>query len=138
MISIYSDGGYSSSRDQGGWAFCIMLPDKPVIKYDGLMHTTNNRMEIMGIIKALEYVKDNGITDDITLYTDSMYCVGTLTKGWQMKKNTDLWPILFELITPNITFKHVKGHAGDEGNSLVDRWAVFGTQLNGCGNDLNE
>ena len=133
MINIYTDGAYSSSRDQGGWAFAILEPR--VLKYNGLTATTNNRMEIMGCIKALEYVRDNNITDDVTIFTDSMYVIGTMTKNWKMKKNTDLWPIMFGLMTSKIHFQHVKGHEGDEGNCLCDTWAVFGSHLGGCNVD---
>jgi len=134
QINIYSDGAYSSLRNQGGWAFAILEPR--TLQYGGLMNTTNNRMEIMGCIKALEYVRDNKITDEVTIFTDSMYVIGTMTKNWKMKKNTDLWPILFKLTTSNIHFEHVKGHEGDEGNCLVDKWAVFSSHVIGCAEDL--
>jgi len=135
MINIYSDGAYSSSRDQGGWAFYIDIEPR-VLKYDGLVSTTNNRMEIYGCIKAMEYIRDNNITENITIFTDSMYVIGTMTKNWKMKKNIDLWPIMFKLVTPNIRFVHVKGHEGNVGNSLCDTWAVFSSHLEGCEIDI--
>ena len=53
MTEIYTDGAYSSSRNQGGWAFVVVQDNKIIHKeYDGLLNTTNNRMEIMGVLKA--------------------------------------------------------------------------------------
>lgn len=136
IVTIYSDGAYSSSRDQGGWAFAFYIDDVLVkLKYDGLVNTTNNRMEIMGCIKAMEFLKHNKITDPVTIFTDSMYVIGTMTKNWKMKKNTDLWPIMFDLVTPNIKFQHVKGHEGNEGNCLCDKWAQFASHVDGCDTD---
>ena len=137
MIKIYTDGAYSSSRDQGGWAFCIEA-EKPIIKYGGATKTTNNRMEIMGCLNALLYIKENNVTEDVVIFTDSMYVIGTLTKNWKMKKNTDLWPKIFDILLPNVTFEHVKGHNGDIGNSLADKWAVFASHVDGYEQDLIE
>lgn len=133
-LTIFADGAYSSLRNQGGWAFYI--PKDNILKYNGLVNTTNNRMEILACIKVFAYLINNNIKDDITLYTDSMYVIGTATKNWQQKKNKDLWEVFFKLIPENITFQHVKGHSGDENNNKVDTWAKFGSQLDGCEIDL--
>ena len=136
MTEIYTDGAYSSSRNQGGWAFVVVQDNKIIHKeYDGLLNTTNNRMEIMGVLKALEWIKQNSISLPIKIYTDSMYVVGTLTKNWKMKKNIDLWQILLPLVNKDIEYLHVKGHNGDKFNEECDKWAVFGSNLLNCKND---
>lgn len=136
MIEIYTDGAYSSSRNQGGWAFIVVQDNKVIHKdYEGLLNTTNNRMEIMGMLKALEWVKQNSIPLPIKIYTDSMYVIGTLTLNWKMKKNIDLWEILIPLVNKDIEYLHVKGHNGNKFNEECDKWAVFGSNLINCKND---
>ena len=136
MIEIYTDGAYSSSRNQGGWAFVVVQDNKVIHKdYEGLLNTTNNRMEIMGMFKALEWVKQNSIPLPIKIYTDSMYVIGTLTLNWKMKKNIDLWEKLLPLVNKDIQYLHVKGHDGNKFNEECDKWAVFGSNLLNCKND---
>ena len=133
---IYTDGAYSSSRNQGGWAFVVVQDNKVIYKeYDGLINTTNNRMEIMGMLKALEWINKNSIPLPIKIYTDSMYVIGTLTLNWKMKKNIDLWQILIPLVNKDIDYLHVKGHDGNRFNEECDKWAVFGSNLLNCKND---
>ena len=136
MIKIYTDGAYSSSRNQGGWAFVVVQDNKIIHKdYEGLFNTTNNRMEIMGMLKALEWIKQNSVPLPIKIYTDSMYVIGTLTLNWKMKKNIDLWEILIPLVNKDIEYLHVKGHDGNKFNEECDKWAVFGSNLLNCKND---
>ena len=136
MIEIYTDGAYSSSRNQGGWAFVVVQDNKIIHKdYEGLFNTTNNRMEIMGMLKALEWIKQNSVPLPIKIYTDSMYVIGTLTLNWKMKKNIDLWKILIPLVNKDIEYLHVKGHDGNKFNEECDKWAVFGSNLLNCKND---
>ena len=136
MIEIYTDGAYSSSRNQGGWAFVVVKDNEIIYKeYDGLINTTNNRMEIMGMLKALEWINKNSIPLPIKIYTDSMYVIGTLTLNWKMKKNIDLWQILIPLVNKDIEYLHVKGHDGNKFNEECDKWAVFGSNLLNCKND---
>ena len=136
MIEIYTDGAYSSSRNQGGWAFVVVQNNEIIYKeYDGLINTTNNRMEIMGMLKALEWVKQNSVPLPIKIYADSMYVIGTLTLNWKMKKNIDLWEKLLSLVNKDIQYLHVKGHDGDKFNEECDKWAVFGSNLLNCKND---
>ena len=133
---IYTDGAYSSSRNQGGWAFVVVKDNEIIYKeYDGLINTTNNRMEIMGMLKALDWINKNSIPLPIKIYTDSMYVIGTLTLNWKMKKNIDLWQILIPLVNKDIEYLHVKGHDGNKFNEECDKWAVFGSNLLNCKND---
>ena len=136
MIEIYTDGAYSSSRNQGGWAFVVVQDNKVIYKdYDGLMNTTNQRMEIMAMIKTLSWLKNYSISIPIKIYTDSMYVIGTITKNYNKNANNDLWDILIPLVNKDIEYLHVKGHNGDKFNEECDKWAVFGSNLLNCKND---
>lgn len=130
MIEIYTDGAYSSSRDQGGWAFVVLKDGLKVSSgYDTAKNTTNNRMEVQSAIEAIKYTIDQNIKE-FTLYSDSMYLVGTMTKNWKRKKNVDLWIELDSLIQGlSIDWKHTKGHAGNVHNEYCDMLAVHASQL---------
>ena len=124
MLKIYTDGACSGNPGPGGWAFVI-----PSIKAENsgyFIETTNNRMEITAVIEALNYVARETSYSKVEIITDSQYVVNTMTKGWQMKKNTDLWKELFELIDlfENVKWKWVKGHADNEYNKRCDELAV--------------
>lgn len=130
MIEIYTDGSYSSSRNQGGWAYVVKdSNERKYFSFAGVLDTTNNRMEIQGAIEALKYCHLNNI-HSVTVYTDSMYVIGTMTKNWKRNANVDLWIILDNLKQNlNIDWKHVKGHNGDPDNEYCDMLAVHGSQL---------
>lgn len=131
MIVIYTDGAFSSTRNQGGWAF-VVLKDGEKIHHSFFpeKHTTNNRMEIMGSLKAIEWCIENDIKE-FTIITDSMYVIGTMTLNWKRKKNNDLWDIMDEKIKGlSIDWQHVKGHSGDKYNSLCDILAVEASHCN--------
>ena len=134
--TIYCDGAYSSSRNQGGWAFVVVQDNKVIYKdYDGLMNTTNQRMEIMAMIKTLSWLKNYSISIPIKIYTDSMYVIGTIIKNYNKNANNDLWDILIPLVNKDIEYLHVKGHDGNKFNEECDKWAVFGSNLLNCKND---
>ena len=94
----------------------------------GYKHTTNNRMELMGVIAALQMLTRDGL--DITVYTDSAYIVNSVEKGWvfgwvkknfQSKKNADLWKeFLKHYKKQKIKFVWVKGHADNKWNNRCD------------------
>lgn len=124
MIEIYTDGAYSSLRDKGGWAF-VVLQDKEKIHHSFFyeFNTTNNRMEIQAVLEACYWLKENNLRET-TLYTDSMYVIGTMSKNWKRNKNTDLWLLLDEAIKDlKINWTHVKGHNGDKYNEICDALA---------------
>ena len=132
MIKIYTDGAYSSSRDQGGWAFVVLKDDEKIhSSFYPVRKTTNNRMEILAAMEACKWSKENGYTE-ITIISDSMYVIGTMTQNWKRKKNVDLW-IEFDKIIEGMTvkFEHVKGHNGDKYNNLCD---VLAVQASHCEN----
>lgn len=120
---IYTDGAYSPSTDQGGVGFVILKEGKKIFSFSKMFkHTTNQRMELMAMIIALESIK---IQANITIVSDSMYLVGTLNKGWKRKKNLDLWDRLDKAIEKhlNVDIQWTKGHADDQINQEVDRLA---------------
>lgn len=125
MLKVYTDGACSGNPGLGGWAFVIPKLDVEVSDYQE--NTTNNRMEIIAVIKALEYVKKHFFEEDkIEIITDSQYVVNTMTKGWQKKKNVDLWNCLDEIISVSneIKWTWVKGHAENKHNQRCDELAV--------------
>ena len=132
-IVAYTDGAYSSARDQGGIGL-VILKDKQVIQEYSKMykHTTNNQMELGAIIIVLRAIKGN--IESLTIYTDSMYCVGCATLGWKRKKNKPMWAEFdrqierVKALCPNIKIKHVKGRDGDKYNELCDKLAVKASQ----------
>ena len=129
----YSDGAYSSTRDQGGIGVVFLRNGEKVYEYSrGFKETTNNRMEIGAALTVLKaFTKP---VDSITIYTDSMYVIGCATLGWKRKKNQSLWKTFDEELArvsklcSNIKFLHVKGHADDKWNNYVDKLAVNASQ----------
>ena len=129
MIEVYTDGAYSSSRNQGGLGIVFIKDNKVIAKFSKTYkNTTNNRMELMAVIIALQSIKDE---NEITIYSDSMYVIGTATQGWKRKKNLDLWEKYDAVIDSfkTVTFKHVKGHSTNIFNNLCDEMAVAASQV---------
>ena len=129
MIKIFTDGAYASSKDKGGWAFVVIQDDKKIhSSFFFEEKTTNNRMEIQAVVEALIWAKENNFTE-ISIFTDSMYVIGTMSKSWKRNKNHDLWEILDKLVlNMTISWNHVKGHEGDKYNELCDALAVAATK----------
>ena len=127
---IYTDGAFSSLRNQGGWAFVVIKDGEKIFSdYGTEFNTTNNRMEIQSVIEALKYLNSINLKE-FTLFSDSMYVIGTLTQNWNKKKNVDLWLELDNVIkSDKINWKHIKGHSGDRWNSHCDMLAVHASQL---------
>lgn len=134
--TAYCDGSYQSSINCGGWA-SIILEDGKVIKklYQGYKNTTNNRMEIRGVLETLKYFKD---PVKIKIYSDSQYVVNSIVNKhvykWfedqdYSKKNLDLWFELLDLLEyHDVTFEWVKGHEDNEMNNMADMLAVHAAQ----------
>ena len=102
-IKIYTDGSCIGNPGPGGWACIIILPGTEVILKGGEPASTNNRMEMTAIIKALEYLHKsykNTHALKIKIYSDSNLIIQTLTQNWKRKKNTDLWAQLDKLRAP--------------------------------------
>lgn len=127
--TIYTDGAYKSSLNTGGIGIVFLRNNEKVFEYScKYQDTTNQRMEMQAILVALNSIVKE--IDTLTIITDSMYIVGTLTKNWQRKANNDLWDKIDlalskaqKLVKNNIQFNHVKGHNGDKYNEQCDKLA---------------
>lgn len=131
--TCYTDGAYSSVRDQGGIGIIFLKNGEEVLRYSNMYKgTSNNQMELGAIIIALRMIK--GKIDSLTIYTDSQYCIGCATLGWKRKKNKIMWTEFdkqykrVKQLCPNIQFVHVKGHNGEKYNEIVDKLAVAASQ----------
>ena len=132
QLIFFTDGAYSHSKNIGGWAFFCKNYRLRVCNKEE--NTTSNRMEITAAIKALEWISDSNVPEkDIIIYSDSLYLVNTLNGKFTKKTNMDLWDkldFLLELLfNKRITWIHVKGHDGNEGNEVVDQLANLMSQL---------
>ena len=132
MITIYTDGACSGNPGTGGWGVVILESNKEDIFLNGGNdNTTNNRMELTAAIEALKYFEN---MQSITLITDSKYVKDGIQSwiqnwkknGWKTAakkpvKNKELWIELDQLISRhNISWKWVKGHAGNTHNEKAD------------------
>ena len=138
QIIIHTDGACSGNPGPGGWGAILEWNGHRKELKGGEPETTNNRMEMMAAIKALEALKRSD--KDIILITDSVYLRDGITKwihGWKKRgwktadkkpvKNVDLWQHLDELVRQHsIECRWVKGHAGDPGNERADELAREG------------
>ena len=124
--TIYTDGGCMFNPGGPGGYGCVIINDKTgesIELSNGYKRTTNNRMEIMAAIKALEYVIPLG-AKKVTLHSDSQYLVYTMYRGWQKKKNLDLWDRLEKLNSQaEVEYKWVRGHSGNQYNEVCERLA---------------
>ena len=138
-VVIYTDGACSGNPGPGGWGAVLQYGKTEKELHGGEPVTTNNRMELMAAIQALEALRR---PVKVTLYTDSKYLLDGITKwikGWQRNgwktsakqpvKNADLWQRLTEATDDHdITWTWVKGHAGDPGNERADELARRGIE----------
>ena len=133
-VVIYTDGACSGNPGPGGWGALILQGANKKELCGGEANTTNNRMEMISAIRALEELKEESIVE---LYTDSQYLINGITKwinGWEKNnwltsdkkavKNKELWVLLKELSGRHkIFWNWVAGHTGVEYNEHVDRLA---------------
>ena len=136
-ISIFTDGACRGNPGPGGWGVLILLEGEEITLYGGEDSTTNNQMEMMAAIKALEYFREK---KSIELVTDSSYLKDGIEKwihgwkknGWKTSakkpvKNQELW---MKIDTLNhfyeVQWKWVKGHSGHRENEIADLLANKG------------
>lgn len=133
MITIYTDGACRGNPGPGGWGVHFVEGED---HYGGEQNTTNNRMELMAAIVALQKVSGQSCV----IYTDSQYVRKGITEwmtnwkknGWRTAakkpvKNDDLWKELDALaVTTDVDWRWVKGHSGDPGNERADELANMG------------
>jgi ribonuclease HI len=132
MIEIFTDGASSGNPGPGGYGVILRSGKHYKELSAGYRKTTNNRMELMAVIKGLEALKS--INQSVTIYSDSKYVIdaiekrwvyGWVQKGFKDKKNKDLWLRYLEVSKlHNIKFNWVRGHAGHPENERCDVLAV--------------
>ena len=134
ILTIYTDGAYSSATEQGGIGIVVVKDGNAIQTFNkGFKNTTNNQMELLAVIASLNAI--NKHYDEVCIYTDSMYVIGCATKGWKRKKNQSLWKKYDETYSQalqfceNISFCHVKGHEDDTFNNMADKLAVEARSL---------
>ncbi len=133
-IEIFTDGACKGNPGDGGWGAIIRTDGEEQLIWGGEKETTNNRMEMMAAIKALEYVEESS---DLTLTTDSGYVKDGITKwlqNWKKNdwktsarkpvKNKELWESLDSLTKSHtIDWQWIKGHSGHPQNERADTLA---------------
>lgn len=136
-IEIYTDGACKGNPGPGGWGVVLIFGEHEKTLCGGESHTTNNRMELMAAIKALQALKEPSQVD---LYTDSQYVRKGITewlanwkkRGWRTAakkpvKNEDLWRLLDQEVAQHkLAWHWVKGHSGHPGNERADQLANEG------------
>jgi ribonuclease HI len=140
VIEVFTDGACKGNPGPGGWGAWLRAGRHEKELFGGESQTTNNRMEMTAVIRALEAIKR---TSKVVIYTDSVYVQKGMTEwihGWKQRgwktsdkkpvKNDDLWKRLDELVQSHqVQWVWVKGHAGHEGNERADALANRGAAL---------
>ena len=137
-IEIFTDGSSKGNPGPGGYGIVMRYGDKTKEYSEGFRRTTNNRMELLAVIKALEKLKRYDIP--VIVYSDSKYVIDSIEKGWVFnwvktgfrgKKNEDLWRRYLDLHSKfDIEYSWVKGHAGHPENERCDVLATSATYNN--------
>ena len=135
-VDVFTDGACQGNPGPGGWGAILRYNGVEKELSGGDPETTNNRMELMAVISALEALKE---PCEVTLCSDSQYVCNAISKGWarSWKKNgwrrgnkepalnPDLWELLLQQLNRHhVTVNWVKGHAGHPENERCDRLAV--------------
>ena len=136
QVMIFTDGACSGNPGPGGWGAVLCFGEHRKEISGGEAQTTNNRMELTGVIEALRMLKEPCA---VTVTTDSKYVCDAVSKGWvygwqkknwmrapgEPAKNVDLWKEMLALLQVHqVTFAWVKGHAGHPENERCDALAV--------------
>ncbi len=132
MIEIFTDGASSGNPGPGGYGVILRSGQHYKELSEGFRKTTNNRMELLAVIKGLEALKNP--KQDVTVFSDSKYVIDAIEKGWLYgwikkgfagKKNKDLWLRYHEISKlHNVKFHWVRGHDGHPENERCDELAV--------------
>jgi ribonuclease HI len=141
-VEIYTDGACKGNPGPGGWGVLLKSGATEKELFGGESATTNNRMELLAVIRALEALKR---PCEVTLHIDSQYVLKGITEwlpGWKAKgwktaskqpvKNVDLWQALDELVRGGghkIDWRWVRGHNGNAGNERADELANRGVEM---------
>lgn len=132
QIAIYTDGAARGNPGPGGYGIVLLSGKHRKEISGGFRCTTNNRMELLATIVALEALKHK--PSEVIIYTDSRYVADAVNKGWLLqwernqfkkKKNVDLWKRFLDIYkTHHVTLRWVKGHANNKENNRCDELAV--------------
>lgn len=149
-ILVYTDGACSGNPGRGGYGAILRFNGNEKELSGGFRDTTNNRMEIMGAITALEALRE---PCEVTVVTDSQYLVNSIEKrwvfgwkarGWRRGKNEpvqniDLWKRLLPLLERHrVSFQWIRGHAGHPENERCDALAVAASQAGNLPDDVRQ
>ena len=131
-IEIYTDGSAKGNPGKGGYGVVLLYKGRRKEISEGFRLTTNNRMELLAVIVAIEAIKKD--LENITVYSDSKYVINAVEKGWlfnweknnfNKKKNPDLWRRFLVIYKKHrVKFIWVKGHANNKENNRCDVLAV--------------
>ena len=131
MVEVWTDGSCLGNPGKGGWAFLAKTENNTFESSGGEKFTTNNKMELTAVIKALEYLKENNVKN-VKFNLDSQYVKNGIEiwiNNWKTSdkkevKNKELWIELDELVKDfNISWNWVRGHDGNQNNEIVDKLA---------------
>jgi len=137
-VNVYTDGACSGNPGKGGYGIILEWVGKTYIKEfsEGYRMTTNNRMELLAVIVALEQLKKEGL--QVLIFSDSKYVVDSVEKGWVFawvkkgfkdKKNADLWRRFLKVYQKHqVKFQWIKGHNDHAQNERCDQLAVKAAQ----------
>lgn len=136
---LYTDGACSPNPGKGGWSFILRSNMKDEVVHTGYdCDTTNNRMELLAVLKGIDHYKSHMENGKLLVYSDSQYLVNGINEwmeGWKNRnwkrrgdkpvKNDDLWKKIYTLCQGlNVICIHVKGHTGHVENERCDKLAV--------------
>lgn len=131
-ITVYTDGAARGNPGPGGYGIVLMSGRHRKELSEGFRKTTNNRMELLAVIVALETLKHEN--SGVKIFTDSKYVADAVEKGWvftwekkqfKKKKNPDLWIRFLKAYRKhNVKFHWVKGHSNNKENERCDKLAV--------------
>lgn len=125
-IEIYTDGSCDANgkaKNHSGWAALISGNGSDYVVGGREFDSTCNRMEVLAAVKALESISNT--SKKVVIYSDSIYLVNTMSRGWRRNANIDLWALLDAQVSrfSSVKFRWLRGHSGDPKNEMVDSLA---------------